>query len=40
MPRYKVPGKILLASSIPKKLSGKIDKEKIMELLEKSIAPL
>lgn len=40
MPRYKVPGKILLASSIPKKLSGKIDKEKIMEILEKSIAPL
>jgi acyl-CoA synthetase (AMP-forming)/AMP-acid ligase II len=40
MPRYKVPGKILLASSIPKKLSGKIDKEKIIEILEKSIPPL
>jgi acyl-CoA synthetase (AMP-forming)/AMP-acid ligase II len=40
LPRYKIPGEILLLSSIPKKLSGKVDKEKCMEIIEKSISSL
>jgi len=39
MPRYKVPATILLVSSIPKVSSGKIDKEKIMEIVKKSVVP-
>lgn len=40
LPRYKIPGTMIVVSSIPKKSSGKIDKEKCMEIIEKSILPL
>lgn len=40
LPRYKVPEKIILLPSIPKKLSGKIDKEKCIEITEKYISPI
>jgi len=39
LPRYKVPEKMVMVSSLPKKLSGKIDKEKCFEIIEKSILP-
>jgi acyl-CoA synthetase (AMP-forming)/AMP-acid ligase II len=39
LPRYKVPETIVLVSSLPKKLSGKIDKEKCLEIIKKSISP-
>jgi acyl-CoA synthetase (AMP-forming)/AMP-acid ligase II len=39
LPRYKVPERIVLVSSLPKKLSGKIDKDKCMEIIKKSISP-
>ncbi len=38
LPRYKVPEKIVLVSSLPKKSSGKIDKEKCLEIVKKSIS--
>jgi acyl-CoA synthetase (AMP-forming)/AMP-acid ligase II len=38
LPRYKIPEKIVLVSSLPKKLSGKIDKEKCVEIIEKTIS--
>lgn len=37
MPRYKIPHLLLLVPSLPKKSSGKIDKEKCIELLVKYI---
>jgi acyl-CoA synthetase (AMP-forming)/AMP-acid ligase II len=35
MPKYKIPQTMLLAPSLPKKISGKIDKNACMELLSK-----
>ena len=35
MPKYKMPQTMLLAPSLPKKISGKIDKNACMELIAK-----